>query len=78
VRWLHNSEEARVLSYERAATGESLVIAVNLSSQPWSGLVDVPAGEYEDITPENAQRTAALPGLFLAPWQFRIFRRQPR
>jgi len=78
VRWLRNSDEARVLSYERGASGESLVIAVNLSSQPWSGLVDVPAGEYEDITPENAQRTAALPGLFLAPWQFRIFRRLPR
>jgi cyclomaltodextrinase / maltogenic alpha-amylase / neopullulanase len=78
VRWLRNSDEARVLSYERAASGESLVIAVNLSSQPWSGLVDAPAGEYEEITPENAQRTAALPGLFLAPWQFRIFRRLPR
>jgi len=78
VRWLRNSDEARVLSYERGASGESLVIAVNLSSQPWSGLVDVPAGEYEDITPENAQRTAALPSLFLAPWQFRIFRRLPR
>ncbi len=78
VRWLPNSDEARVLSYERAATGESLVIAVNLSSQPWNGLVDVPAGEYEDITPDVAQRTAALPGLFLAPWQFRIFRRVPR
>jgi len=78
VRWLRNSDEARVLSYERGASGESLVIAVNLSSQPWSGLVDVPAGEYEDITPENAQRTAALPSLFLAPWQFRIFRRVPR
>ena len=34
VRWLRNSDEQRVLSYERAATGESLVIAVNLSSQP--------------------------------------------
>jgi len=78
VRWLRNSDEARVLSYERGASGESLVIAVNLSSQPWSGLVDVPPGEYEDITPENAQRTAALPSLFLAPWQFRIFRRVPR
>jgi len=78
VRWLRNSDEARVLSYERAATGESLVVAVNLSSQPWSGLVDAPAGEYEDITPESAQRTAALPAVFLAPWQFRIFRRQPR
>jgi cyclomaltodextrinase / maltogenic alpha-amylase / neopullulanase len=78
VRWLRNSDEARVLSYERAVTGESLVIAINLSSQPWSGLMDAPAGEYEDITPEYAQRTAALPTLFLAPWQFRIFRRQPR
>jgi len=78
VRWLRNSDEARVLSYERATTGESLVIAVNLSSQPWSGLVDAPAGEYEDITPEHAPRTAALPALFLAPWQFRVFRRLPR
>jgi glycosidase len=79
VRWLRNSDEARVLTYERPATGgESLVIAVNLSSQPWSGLVDAEAGEYEDITPENAQRAAALPSLFLAPWQFRIFRRLPR
>ncbi len=78
VRWLRNSDEARVLSYERATTCESLMVAVNLSSQPWSGLVDVPPGEYEDITPENAQRTAALPSLFLAPWQFRIFRRVPR
>jgi cyclomaltodextrinase len=78
VRWLRNSDEARVLSYERAATGESLVIAVNLSSQPWSGLVDAPAGAYEDITPGIAQPTAALPGLFLAPWQFRIFTRLPR
>jgi hypothetical protein len=54
------------------------MVAVNFSSQPWSGLVDVPAGEYEDITPESAQRTAALPAVFLSPWQFRIFRRQPR
>src|SRR6185436_3531685 len=38
VRWLRNSDEARVLSYERATTGESLMVAVNLSSQPWSGL----------------------------------------
>ena len=44
VRWLRNSDEARVLSYERATTGESLVIAVNLSSQPWSGLVDARRG----------------------------------
>jgi len=78
VRWLRNSDEARVLAFERAGSGESLVFAVNLSSQPWNGLVDAPAGEYQDITPANAQRSAALPTLFLAPWQFRIFRRVPR
>jgi glycosidase len=78
VRWLRNSDEARVLSYERAATGESLVVTLNLSSQPWSGIVDAPAGEYEDITPQSAQRTAAFPAVFLAAWQFRIFRRLPR
>jgi cyclomaltodextrinase len=77
VHWLRNSDEARVLSYERAATGESLVIVVNLSSQPWNGLVDAPAGEYQDITPASAQRTAAMPALFLAPWQMRVFRRLP-
>ena len=37
VRWLHNGDEQRVLSYERAGAGESLVVAVNLSSQPFAG-----------------------------------------
>jgi cyclomaltodextrinase len=75
VRWLRNSDEQRVLSYERAAGGESLVVAINLSSQAYSGLVDVAAGRYQDITPEGGQRSAALPAVFLAPWEFRVFRR---
>jgi len=75
VRWLRNSDEQRVLSYERAAGNESLVVTVNLSSQAYSGMVDVGAGEYRDITPGIAQRTTALPVVFLAPWEFRVFRR---
>jgi len=78
VRWLRNSDEQRVLTYERTAGDESLVVAVNLSSQPYSGLVDAGAGEYRDITPEGAQRTAALPAVFLAPWEFQVFRRVAR
>lgn len=77
VRWLRNSDEARVLSYERATAGESLVVTVNLSSQSYTGLVDT-KGEYQEITPGSAQRSAALPAVFLAPWEFRIFRRGPR
>ena len=51
VRWLRNGDEQRVLSYERAGAGESLVVAVNLSSQPYAGNVEAPAGEYQEITP---------------------------
>lgn len=76
VRWLRNSDEQQVLSYERASGGEALVVVVNLSSQAWSGLVEAAAGKYQDITPgEGGQRTATLPAVFLAPWEFRVFRR---
>jgi len=80
VRWLRNSEEQRVLSYERAGP-ESLVVVVNLSSQDYAGLVDAEAGEYRDITPTaggSPQRASALPVVFLAPWEFRVFQRVPR
>ena len=85
VRWLLNADEARVLSWERAFAGdpsrpgsrESLIVVVNLSSRPFNGLVDVPAGDYRDITPEagKTRTSASLPAVFLTPWEFRIFRR---
>ena len=51
MRWLRNGDEQRVLSYERAGAGESLVVVVNLSSQPYAGVVDAEPGTYRDITP---------------------------
>ena len=85
VRWLRNADESRVLSWERSlaaesskqAPRESLVVVVNLSSQPFSGLVDVPTADWRDITPEsaNTRTSATLPAVFLAPWEFRVFRR---
>jgi glycosidase len=78
VRWLHNDDQARVLSYERAGGGESLVVVVNLSSQPYTGVVEAGSGEYRDITPAGATRitrATALPAVFLEPWEFRVFRR---
>lgn len=78
VRWLGNSDEQRVLSFERAHGGESLVVAINLSSSPFAGLVDAPAGSYREVTPgaaASAQPAAGLPAVFLAPWQFRVFSR---
>jgi len=82
VRWLRNSDEQRVLSFERAiegqAKGESLIVVVNLSAQGYSGVVEGGAGEYRDITPglkDSGRRAAALPAVLLAPWEFRVFRR---
>ena len=78
VRWLRNADEQRVLSYERAGAGEALVIVVNLSSQSFAGVVEAAPGQYQDVTPETnaaGTRGAALPAVFLAPWEFRVFRR---
>lgn len=87
VRWLGNEDERRVLSYERAGAGESLVVVVNLSSQPFSGAVKADAGEYLDITPDwrpsappnpakaDAPKAQSLPAVSLGPWEVRVFSR---
>jgi cyclomaltodextrinase len=77
VRWLNNSDEKRVVSFERVTADESLVVVVNLSSQPYSGRVMLSAGNVRDITPGASTRAAAtLPALTLAPWEFRVFSRE--
>jgi glycosidase len=90
VRWLRNADEQRIVTFARAAAGERLVIAVNLSSQPFAGVIEADSGDYEDITPywqaESAASdacprrgcSAALPAVSLQPWGFRIFRRVAR
>jgi cyclomaltodextrinase / maltogenic alpha-amylase / neopullulanase len=78
MQWLRNADEQRVLSFQRSGAGEALVVVANLSSRPYTGLVDVAAGTYQDVTPgleANARRAAAPPAVFLAPWEFRVFRR---
>jgi cyclomaltodextrinase / maltogenic alpha-amylase / neopullulanase len=87
LRWLSNDDEQRVLSYERAGAGETLIVVVNLSSQNYAGVVQVAAGEYREITPA-ARPTAAkpappaigsrapvLPAVSLAAWEFKVFSR---
>ena len=59
VRWLRNGDEQRIITFERVTSSERLVIAVNLSSQTFSGVVEVENGEYEDITPRWQSAAAA-------------------
>jgi glycosidase len=78
VRWLGNGDESRILSFERTAAGESLVVVANLSGSAYAGEVKV-VGAYTDITPEAARiggtPSATLPAVTLTPWEFRVFRR---
>jgi len=86
LHWLHNTDEQRVVTFERVTPSERLVMIANLSSQPFSGGVEVVAGEYLDITPawHPASVTSAASGIVstssgqariaLESWDFRILR----
>jgi glycosidase len=73
LRWLHNSDEARVLSFVRHDAGESIIVAINLSSQPVAGVVDAGGGRFRDITPGRDPGEASLPALALGAWEYRVF-----
>ncbi len=87
VRWLPNGDPTRVLSFERAGGGESLVVVINLSSRPYSGRVEAGEGAWRDITPAwrpaaaqapanpGAERKSTLPDVALGAWDFRVFNR---
>jgi glycosidase len=75
VQWLHNSDESRVLAYARSDASESLVIAINLSTAPFTGVVTAGEGRYEDITPGRAAMPASLPAVALGAWEYRVYRR---
>jgi len=87
--WVNSSAPDRVVSFVRQSAGEDVLVTVNLSSQPWAGTVDAPAGApFVEITPavplpqqpggaspERTAHEAELPALALDAWGFRLFRR---
>jgi cyclomaltodextrinase / maltogenic alpha-amylase / neopullulanase len=94
LEWLHNSDEARVVTYLRRNNNEAILIAINFSNRPFFGSVEVAdAAAFSDVTPDvgaplppdapaperNARtRIAALPVLSLDSWGYRIFRKPAR
>ena len=87
--WIHNSDEAHVLTYLRRSPDEELLITINLSATPFRGTVECPGSWAEVKVPDynpyrntNGQNgpqaddhEAALPALSLNSFQFRIFHR---
>lgn len=84
TEWLHNSDEARVVTYLRKSASEEFLVAVNLTNRPSTGTVEVANGEqFREVTPDLPRsddhpaplHPVALPALALDSWGFRIFRR---
>src|SRR5918911_4191227 len=45
VLWLRNSDESRVVTYLRRSKDEEVLVAINFSNQPFTGLVEAGRGE---------------------------------
>jgi glycosidase len=89
--WLHNSDESRVVTYIRRTPREEIVVAINLSSRPFSGTVEIGGSSgYQEVgfdigspLPPDApaqQRSSSkqsiqLPSLSLDAWGYRFFKR---
>ncbi len=77
--WVHNSDEAQVLTFTRHSATETLLIAINLSTRPFVGVVEGGDAGYVEITPQSAaaqKRPNSLPALSLGAWEYRVFRQQ--
>ncbi len=72
--WLHNSEEARVVTYIRHTPEEDILVAVNLSNAPFRGSVEAAPGAWSEAkNPLFPSRPTAIPALSLGAFEFRIF-----
>ncbi len=75
--WVRNTDEDRVITFVRSDATEEVLVAVNLTNRPFSGIVEVGGAGYIEITPwAAAAAAAAVPALTLDPWGVRIFRRR--
>jgi glycosidase len=54
VEWLHNSDEARVLTFSRRSGNEEVLVAINLSSLPFNGSVEVErsGSGFREVSPD--------------------------
>jgi glycosidase len=75
LTWLKNSDETRVLTFTRKSGNEEILVAINMTSQPFFGSVEA-AGAFEEITPNAERKTIGLPSLSLESFGYRIFRKK--
>jgi glycosidase len=75
LTWLKNSDESRILTFKRASGNEEILVAINMTSAPFFGSVEI-AGAFEEITPNVEKNSSGLPTLSLDSFGFRIFKKK--
>jgi glycosidase len=91
MKWVPNSDEARVVTFMRSSPDEDLLVAINFSNRPFTGTVRIDrSGGFTEVGPsiarpltpdapaaaKTAQRQSVfLPALSLDAWGYRIFRK---
>lgn len=85
--WLHNSDEAHVVSYIRHTADEELLVTINFGNTPFRGTVETSAGSWQEITLPTpgghgkasavSDRQVGIPALSLGSFEARIFQRKP-
>jgi hypothetical protein len=76
---VRNSDESRIITFTRTDLTETLLVAINLSSRPFTGTMKLGAGGYSYLigaAPQGGRSQVPLPALALAAWEFRVFRKQ--
>ena len=78
VEWVHNSEEAKVVSFMRLAEPDQYLILINLSSRPVDGHVDLRNADgfkTVHINGLNDSDGRTLPAYHLNGYEWRIYHR---
>jgi len=80
VDWLHNSDEARLLTFLRADDKDKLLIVINFSNNPFNGMVDLKSADGfkpVEIAGLQSSDSGPLPKLHLNGFEWRIYHRSP-
>jgi glycosidase len=78
VRWLHNSSEATLVTYERADDKDEFLVAINFSNRPLDGSVDLKdTAGFVPVKISGLQNSGngALPTIHLNGFEWRIYHR---
>ncbi|HEV2210360.1 MAG TPA: alpha-amylase family glycosyl hydrolase [Verrucomicrobiae bacterium] len=79
VRWVHNSNDAELVTFLRADDKDELLVAINFSSRPVRGRLELKSGEAFDpvkLAGVHYSNQGQLPELQLKGFEWRIYHRR--